>query len=632
MKILDQHGEVKYIYKRAKIFMFVIFVSFLFILIRLGFLQLYEGDKLWERSRNNFTLPEKILPLRGKIISSDGKILASTVPQFKVSVVPVFFAKHDEYQEKVARLASLLSLSSEQEHRFINKLRKCDFHCRYTTMEVKSELSKKDIMKISSDISGTPGIIISSYYKRVYPQGYAAAHITGYVSKISKEELKSNASYLPNDFTGKTGLENEYEKVLHGKPGTVYHVIDNMGRKIEVSKNTSEYLPSNVKPLSGASIVSTIDMDLQKEAAEIFKDRSGSVVVMEVKTGRVLALYSGPSYDPNLFTGKIIPYNIWQEYSESLLKPLMNKSIKLTYFPGSTYKVIPAMAGLYYHLITPEKTYFCNGCMSFRKGKKCCWNRAGHGHVNLKRSLKESCDIYYYHLSQDLGLQRLVDFSELFNIGIQTGIDLPGEESGVLPTREWIDMNHKNNFNKGDLMNMSIGQGDLRLTPLQIALIYSTIASNGVIIKPHVVDKIIYPDGKSEEIESETVKVLDIDSSVFNEVKKGLWSVVNEPGGTAYRHVDHTIPFGAGKTGTSQVVSNYARKQIDMTQDERLVFTKDDALFAAFFPYKNPEIVAVVVLEHGGHGGTESAPIAYHMFKTYYNKHKNKKKDEKTEN
>jgi len=243
--------------------------------------------------------------------------------------------------------------------------------------------------------------------------------------------------------------------------------------------------------------------------------------------------------------------------------------------------------------------------------------------MNLYHSLKESCDIYYYYLSQELGLDRMTRFASLFGVGTATGIDLPGEENGILPTRSWFAMNYPGmRINNGMLMNMSIGQGDIRMTPLQIAVAYAAFANGGVIVKPKIVDEIIHEDGSVTEIENEVVRVLNIKQKHFSDVNKSLWSVTNEPGGTAFHHADHTIPDAAGKTGTSQVVSNAERRSVDQTEDEKKFLMQDDALFAAFFPYKNPEVVAVAVVESGAHGGSTAAPIVYKLLKSYYLKAK----------
>jgi penicillin-binding protein 2 len=382
---------------------------------------------------------------------------------------------------------------------------------------------------------------------------------------------------------------------------------------------TDQELPDAISSIKGATVKTSIMTSLQDEAAEFLNNHSGAIVVMEIETGRVLALASGPSYDPNLLSRQILPAMIWNQYSQSILRPLINKATSSTFFPGSTFKIIPAMAGLHYNVITPQKEYLCLGCLLFGHETKCCWNRGGHGWVNLRQSLKESCDIYYYYLSKELGLDRLTSFAELFNVGHITGIDIPFEERGVLPNRSWFHFNHPGqHLHSGYVMNTAIGQGDIRMTPLQIASLYSAIANNGVIMKPKLVDSVVESTGEIRTIKSEVNRVLQISPTIYKTIMKALWAAANEAGGTAYYYADRTIPDAVGKTGTSQVIANIARRRIDYTEDEKRILTKDDVLFVALFPYKNPKIVAVAVVAHGGHGGAAAAPIIYRLLRLWH--------------
>ncbi len=619
MRILNQTEEVKNIFLRTRKLVWVIMFSFFLLFGRVFYLQVVKGNDLTEKSRDNFILSEKIFPARGDILSYDDQLLATTQPSFKISIVPLFFAEKEMMSEQIDRISSVLELNKNEAARLRKNMDECYGRCKYMPMLVKDEIPRKRIFKYSSYLSNFPGTIISSSYKRLFPLGETASHITGYVSKINYRELEQFTDYDPEDFTGKTGLEKEYEKELHGQYGETFHVIDHMGRKIELPENVNADIPLSKEAVKGKDLRTTILSYVQKTAATAFGERAGATLLMEIKTGRVLAMYSSPSYDANLLSRKRIPAKIWREYSQSILKPLINKAIRQTYFPGSTFKVIPALAGLHYGAITPKSTFLCQGCLYFGTDTKCCWNRGGHGHVNLRRSLKESCDIYYYYLSQELGLEKMTHFSSLFGIGLETGIDLPWENSGILPDRAWFSYNYPGmRVHRGILMNLSIGQGDIRMTPLQLAVAYAAIANDGIIVQPRIVEELISPDGKIEKINSKTVRVLDIDKKHLKTVRKALWSVTNEPGGTAFYHADRTIPDAAGKTGTSQVISNVARKKIDYSEEERRFLTQDDALFAAFFPYDDPQVVAVAIVENGGHGGSVAAPIVYKLLKSYH--------------
>lgn len=621
MRILKQSEEVKNTTKKSKTLLYVMIFSFLLLLIRLFYLQIYKGDAYFSKSRDNFILGEKIFPARGDILTYDDKVLASTEASFKISIVPVFFSSREQIEEQIDRISTVLEIGREERNIIMSKISNCLGRCRYMPLLIKDEIPRKKFFKFSSYLTDFTGIIISSSYKRIYPMGEDSAHITGYVSKINQYELQKLENYDPDDFTGKTGLEKSYEKILHGSYGEVFHIIDHMGRKIEIPENIDENLPKSQLAQKGDSLRTTIISYLQETAANSFGETSGATVVMEIKTGRILAMYSNPSFNSNLLSKKRIPEKIWGEYSQSILKPLINKVTRQTYYPGSTFKILPALAGLYYKKITPKSTFLCQGCLWFGNDTKCCWNKWGHGHVNLKKSLKESCDIYYYYLAQELGLEKMTHFASLFGVGSKTGIDLPGEESGILPDRDWFSMNYPGmKVHKGLLMNLAIGQGDIRMTPLQLAVMYGAFANHGIIVKPRIAEEIVSFDGKITKIPDEIIRVLDINDKHFENINKALWSVTNEEGGTAFYFSDRTIPPAAGKTGTSQVMSNLDRKKIDYSEDEKRLMTEDDALFIAFFPFKNPEIVAVSVVENGGHGGSVAAPIVYRLLKSYYYK------------
>ncbi len=619
MKILDQNQEVKNIILKTRVLKYVIFISFVVLFSRLFYLQIIKGEHYSRRSRVNFTLTERIPPPRGDIVSSDGKLIATTLPSYKISVIPLFFSRPETLSEQVDRFASVLDISSSEKTRLHKSLSECRGSCRYRAMLAKDEISREKIVRLSSYLTNFPGVIISSSYKRYYPYKDKAAHITGYISKISPSEIEDFSQYDPENFIGRTGIERSYQKYLHGDYGEMSHIIDHIGRKIEMPEATMGEFPEHTKAKKGATVVSTIKTYLQETAAAAFGDYSGSAVVIEVNTGKVLALYSNPSFDPNLLSKNRIPARIWNEYSQSILRPLTNKAIQQTYFPGSTYKAVSALAGLHYGAVTPERTFFCAGCLLLGNETKCCWNRGGHHYVNLKKAIKESCDIYFYHMVNDLDIEKLTHFSRLFQLGRVTGIDLPGEVGGIIPDREWFRVNHPGTrLTKGVVMNISIGQGDLRTTPLQLASLYASLANNGVVYRPRIVEKIITNEGETIKIPSEVIRVLDIEQKHLSAINRALYSVANEPGGTAFFHADRTIPLSAGKTGTSQIISLASRKRIDPADDERLNMTRDDALYTAFFPYENPEIAVAVVVENGEHGGSVAAPIAYKLMRSYH--------------
>ena len=392
MRILNQADEVKNIFRKTRPLLYVIFLSFVALLVRVFVLQVVHGDEFYGRSRDNFILNEKIFPARGEILFADGKLMASTEPSFKISIVPIFFSKDEPIEEQVDRLSSLIELSKNEKKRLLSKLEGCTGRCKYNPILVKDEIPKKKIFSYSGYLTNFVGTIISSSYRRVYPYGEITAHLTGYVSKINQSELETYPNYDPEDFTGKTGLEKWYENELHGGYGETYHIIDYLGRKIELPENIAGAIPDTKQATKGNSVKTTVLSYLQETAASALGELSGAVVVMEVKTGRILALYSGPSYDTNLFSRKRIPEKIWREYSQSILHPLINKVIRQTYFPGSTFKMVNGLIALQSGSIIPATQFHCSGPGS--TPIKCTHH---HGSpVSLLGAIEQSCNPYFW--------------------------------------------------------------------------------------------------------------------------------------------------------------------------------------------------------------------------------------------
>ncbi len=630
MRILEQRKEVMNIISKLKYYIIFLLIFFILIFIRVAYLQVFQGDKFEKLSRRNFTISEEINAPRGNIYSGDGKILASTKASFEIRVIPLLFVKtKDVLEEQVERLDSVVDLTSGELRRLTNKLHKCHGQCRYHPVTVKEGISRKTILEISAYLMNIPGVIIGSGFKRIYPFSETTSHITGYVSKISEKELELYPSFSPQSFTGKSGLERSFEEELHGKSGKRFHMTDHIGRIVEMPEDMKEEVPDTEKPVKGADIHTTFRTYLQKTVAEAFEDKSGAAIAMDIHSGDILLMYSSPGFNPNRLSRKRIPATVWEQYSESSLDPLVNKTISQTYYPGSTFKIVTAMAGLYHNAIDEKTTYFCNHCLRFGDNyRKCCWKNQGHKWVDMRKSIKESCDIFYYRLVEDLGYDNLISFAKLFNLDRKTGIHLHEEKTGTLPTQAWYRANYPGqSLNLGYMMNIAIGQGDIRLTPLQITSLYASVFNGGLVIKPRIVEKVIRYDDSFKDVPVSVVRKLDISEDILSAIKKSLWAVTNEKGGTAYFRADRSIPDAAGKTGTSQVISKTVRDSISFEEEERRAMTMDHAFFSGVFPYDNPRIAASVVVEHGGSGGAVAAPIVYKIFKSFYqNEVKNSEK------
>ena len=364
----------------------------------------------------------------------------------------------------------------------------------------------------------------------------------------------------------------------------------------------------------------TIDANVQKVAEEAFGDQAGAAVAMDVNTGEVLAFVSKPGFDPALFSGKL-PADIWKEYLEDKRHPLENKALTGQYPPGSTFKIITALAGLEDGKIDEKTTVNCSGSYELGNSIFNCWKRHGHGVTNLKKALRESCDVYFYQLGERLGVDRIAAMAKRFMLGAPMGIGLAHEKGGLIPTTEWKLKRFAKRWFHGETLPVAIGQGYVLMTPIQLASMIATVANEGTVYRPYLVKRIIDADGKPlKEFKPESMGSTGISADKFRLVKQGLLAVVNEPGGTggAARLADVHV---AGKTGSSQVVKLRDSKQATPYQ------YRDHALFVAFAPYEKPEIAVAVVVEHGEHGGSAAAPIAGRILRAWFDGKKPAKKE-----
>lgn len=450
-----------------------------------------------------------------------------------------------------------------------------------------------------------PGVEIEMKPVREYSNDQLASHLLGYIGEVSEKELNMAGyeNYNPGDYIGKNGIERALEKELHGSDGGRQFEVDARGR---VLRTISESYPT-----VGNSVVLTIDMAVQKQAERSFGDQAGAAVVMDVTNGEILAFVSNPGFDPSLFSGKL-PESVWKGYIEDKRHPLENKALSGQYPPGSTFKIITALAGLQDNKITPSTTINCTGSYEVGTSTFNCWNKKGHGPTNLHKSLRESCDVFYYHLGDQLGVDKIAAAAQAFKLGEPLGVELLNERSGLIPTTEWKLKRFGKRWFHGETLSVAIGQGAVLMTPIQLASMTATVATEGIIYRPHLVKRVIDTDGKTlRETNSEIIGTAAFSKSAFRLVKQGLLSVVNEPGGTGAMARQYDVKV-AGKTGTSQVVKLRDSKRSTPYQ------YRDHALFVAFAPFDKPEIAVAVVIEHGEHGGAAAAPIAGRILRAYF--------------
>jgi penicillin-binding protein 2 len=437
------------------------------------------------------------------------------------------------------------------------------------------------------------------------------SHIIGYTGEISKEELekRDDDDMGPGDIIGKSGIEKYLDDYLAGKSGAEQVEVNVTGKVVKAL--------GHISPVSGHNVVLTIDFDVQRAAWEALEGRRGSAVVIDPRDGSILALVSTPSFDPNLFNSGISKRD-WDKLSKDPMYPMENRAVSGQYPPGSTYKIVVAAAALAEGLITPDTRFFCNGSFELGNRSYRCWQRHGHGWVNLHRSLVESCDVYFYNLGKMLGVDKLAEYARAFGLGELSGIDLPREKPGLVPTKAWKMARRKEPWQLGETIPVSIGQGFNLVTPVQLANAFGALGNGGVLWRPRIIKQIETVDGKIvKAYPPEKKRVLPLTPAQIELIKQGLWGVVNEKGGTgsALRRPEADV---AGKTGTSQVVG--------LPQDEagrraKIISGrfKDHALFACFAPHKHPEIAVAVIVEHAGGGGAVAAPVARKIVDAYFN-------------
>lgn len=582
---------------------FAVAAMFFLLLLRLWHLQILNAEDFAAMSENNRLRFVPVAASRGAILDRNNTVLVRNQPSFSLAVIP------QEVLDKealITQLAALLKLDAEEMRQRWDKAKG---KAKYFPIVIASDISRDQLEIVEENRLRLPGVEIEMKPVREYASGQLAAHLLGYIGEISEAEIdkKGYEEYNLGDYIGKNGIERSWESVLHGSDGGRQFEVNARGRVLRTISETY--------PTVGNSVVLTIDAAVQKQAEKAFGDQAGAAVALDVSTGEVLAFVSNPSFDPSLFSGRL-PRDVWQSYLDDKRHPLENKALAGQYPPGSTFKIITALAGLEDGTINDSTSTQCNGKYELGTSTFKCWNKRGHGTVNLKKSLRESCDVYYYQLGEKLGVDRIAEVAAKFKIGEPLGIGLNNEKSGLMPTVAWKQKRFGKRWFHGETLPVAIGQGYVLMTPIQLASMIATVANDGTVYRPYLVKKIVDADGKMlQEFKPEVLNRTGISAQSFRLVKQGLFSVVNDPGGTGSMARLYDVQV-AGKTGTSQVV-----KMRDSRLGTPYQF-RDHALFVAFAPYDKPEIAVAVVVEHGEHGGSAAGPIAGRILRAYFDSKK----------
>lgn len=559
--------------------------AFLVIIGQLWYLQVLEGGHFRDASDKNRIRIRPIAAPRGILFDRHGQPLVDNRPAFTLSLIPRELDRDLERRDAVlGRLASLLPIPFQELVDAVSRVAPDSF----LPVRVRRGLSLEDVAKVEEWKLELPGVIVEVEPQRAYPTSRFAAHLLGYVREASDDQLKGGR-YRRGDMVGQTGLERLLDEFLRGKDGGERIEVDALGRPVRLVQQT--------EPHPGAQVVTTVDRRIQEAAERAMDGHAGAVVVMDPRNGDVLALVSTPAYEIDRFTGTI-DRSAWLKVVQDPDYPLLNRAIQTQYAPGSVFKVIVTAAGLQEGTITPVDRAHCSGEFHLGAWTFKDWKEGGHGTLDLHRALAQSCNIYFYQAGLKIGGTALARYATAFGLGQPTGIALQGEKLGLIPEPPGRRERKGRSWSAGDVVNMSIGQGALLVTPMQVARMMAAVANGGVLWKPRLVQRIERPDrGVLWQDGGQVNGHVELSPVVWAFLRAGLWSAVNEGGtGAAARIPGLDV---AGKTGTAQMI---AKSKASSGQDH--------AWFAAFAPARAPEVVVVVLVERGGKGGQVAAPIA----------------------
>ena len=601
MRIAHQGPEKRLIQQRIVIALLFVFVMLGILIYRYYSLQVTQHEDFVTQSDRNRIQVQPVAPTRGLIYDRNGVLLADNRPSFRLSIVK---ERVKDLDALISTLQSLVEISTSDIDRFKKALRRS--RAPYQATPIKLDLSQDEIAKISVNEYRLPGVEVEAELVRYYPHGELLAHTIGYVGRINERELASFDEEQRQDYSatysiGKIGIEKYYEDVLLGKVGSQFMETNAHGRALRVLKRDD--------PTPGKDLHLHLDIELQKAAFNALQGWRAAAVAVDVNTGGILAMVSTPSFDPNLFvTG--ISYQDYNALNRSLDLPLYNRTIQAQYPPGSTLKPILGLGGLESGLISPQTRIHDPGFYQLSEGERLYrdWKKWGHGsNVDLHQAITESCDTFFYELAVRLGIDRMHPIGAHFGLGSQTGIDMPNERAGLWPSREWKKRHRRLPWYPGDSLNVSIGQGDVLATPLQLAVMTATFANRGTRYEPHLVRRI-----DEKEVSIKKTDVVEAKIHNWDYVNNAMESVVHGIRGTA-KGINKGLTYRiAGKTGTAQVIGIAQDEEYD--RDKVAERNRDHALFIAFAPAEKPEIALAVVVENGEHGSSAAAPIARVIF------------------
>ena len=593
----------------------IMIAVFAALIARLWQLQVVRGQRYFERTVDN-VVHERFLPsIRGKILDRRGEPLAANRPAFNLYVVP---KKYDD--ALAARLARLLGLTGEEIARVAERVAagRARPDAATTEMLVLEDQGRDRAALVEQAGLAVDGVAVRHEPYRTYPHGAMAAHLLGHMNQMTPAELATlgHQGYEASEMVGRVGLEKEWENYLRGKKGRERYALDARERRIDPDEAAGLIEGDPViEPVAGNDVVLTIDAELQQLAENaVAPHAAAAAVVVEVATGRILALVSKPSFDPNVMTGRLTAAE------QTLLNsdprhPFIDKALRAQYPPGSTFKFVTAIAALEDGVTDAEQTTFCAGTYQLAGRPKRCMS--SHGKIDMLSAIQHSCNVYFWRLAERIPLDRLAEVATEYGLGAPTGLGLNGDGAGRIPTRAWYEQTTP--FKIGYTINAATGQGDVEVTVLQLAMAYAALANGGSLWVPQVVDRVQTAEGQAVvQFEPKLRRQVHTPPAVLDILRRGMWLVVNAPGGTVHDYGRSAIVEYAGKSGTAEARSNQKK-----AEERALVGWhpgRDHAWFAGYAPAAEPEIAVVVLIEHGGHGGKVAGPVARTIIEGYFEK------------
>jgi penicillin-binding protein 2 len=566
----------------------------LVILLLVGFwkLQVVQSGHFADLAERNRVRSIPIIAPRGAMLDREGRVLVDSYPSFSILLL-----RDDPkaLQKSLPQIEDGLGISHED---LTQQLDAAKNEPKFQPVVIKPAASLADIAFVESHRADLPVLELMMVQRRRYPHGQMLANTIGYVGEVSAQQLEqSDGHYRPGDIVGKAGLERQYNETLEGTDGMRRVVVNSVGKVMRTL--------DNVEAIPGKPIQLAIDEDLQAVAESDMVEREGSVVAMDARTGEVLAMVSRPTFDPNDFAVRI-PVKEWEQLNSDPGTPLLNRAIQAQLAPGSVFKVVTATAMLESKAIPETLHEFCPGYATFYGRTFKCWvfgKGPGHGEVDLHKAIVQSCDVYFYNVGKLLGIDRISYYANGLGLGHRTGIDLPSEEPGLVPSEDWTERVFHRKWYAGETISVAIGQGAITTTPIQLARMIVAVASGGALVQPHLLKSFASPRIDHFAISDDTVE----------KVTQGMYGVVNE-GGTAAGAKLQNVEF-CGKSGSAQVIGYDVRNRLGKQKQ-----FKDNAWFVGYAPRRNPEIVVAVLVQGGEHGGAVAGPIARDVVKAYYDK------------